>query len=136
MADLSITAASVVASAKAKINRDYNAGATIARGDAVYLSGSTWAVGNVTDAAALTYGTVGIALNDAASGQPLAVATYDPEFTPGATLTEGEIYVLSASGATAPEADLASGDNVVVLYAATDTTKAVLNPIVSGGTIA
>lgn len=138
MADLVITAASVVASSKARKDTTRKFGATVTAGVVVYLDGATdtWKVAAVTGVSAALTAQHGIAENGGASGQPAAVVLEDPEFTPGATLTEGVIYVLSAAGAISPSADLVSLDNVVILGAATNATKMVLKPIVSGGTVA
>lgn len=134
MADLSVTAANVIASNSAKRARGI-AGATITAGQPVYVD---TAASNVlkladNDASAATATIAGIALHGAASGQPLEYVTEDPDFTPGATLTTGTIYVASSTaGGIAPAADLASGDYPTVLFVAKSTSKAVMK-IVAGG---
>jgi hypothetical protein len=78
----------------------------------------------------------GIALNGAAVGQSVTVATSDPDFTPGATLVKGSRYYTSGTaGGIAPEADLAALDELTLLFVATSTTKAWLRPWNTGVTI-
>lgn len=130
MADLSITVGSVVASAQATIDRRYNAGATITQGQSVYLDASlTWQLADA-NASATTASVDGIALTSAASGQPLVVVTADPDFTPGATLAVGTIYVLSANaGKIAPSSDAITGWYPQVLFVANTSTKAIMTII-------
>ena len=139
MADLTITAASVLASANAIIERRYNFGATVTQGQAVYLDANTeWQLLDA-DAAATGNGVSnvrGIALVSGADGQPAIVALKDDDFTPGATLTVGASYYASGTaGGIAPAADLASGDYVVFLGVAKSTTKLNLNPTAAGAQV-
>ena len=133
MADLSITAANVLASGSAITVRGV-AGATIARGQAVYLDSadSKYKLADTNSATAAVRNVVGIALCDAANNQPIVICTEDADFTPGATLTAGERYYLSATaGGIMPSGDLASGDYPAFLFVATSATKAVFK-IVKG----
>lgn len=58
----------------------------------------------------------GVAVNGAAAGQPVAYAPAGTIVNMGATLTVGEIYVLSGTaGGVAPEADLSSGEQVCII---------------------
>jgi hypothetical protein len=137
MADLSITATSVSASNQATVRREYQFGATITAGQVVYLNTSNrWALfdsnvgsgvgANVTDLR-------GIALNNGSNTQPAAVCTADPDFTPGATLSNGVSYYGSPNaGAIAPIADLGAGNYPVFLGVAKSTTKLNLNPTAAG----
>lgn len=123
MADLTITAANVIAGSGASAARGI-AGATVTAGQSVYLDATTgkWklADNNSATAAARTPG--GLALNGAADGQPLAVHTAGP-VTIGATLTAGVAYYLSDTpGGICPVADLASGEYPTVIGIATSTT--------------
>lgn len=136
MADLSVTAANVVASANAVVLKQYNAGATIAAGDVVYLdSNNKW---QLMDANASATGndpanTRGIALGGAANNQPIAVVTKDSYFTPGATLSNGIAYYASPNaGKIAPVADLGAGNYPTVLGIARSTSILNLNPTASG----
>ena len=65
---------------------------------------------------------IGIALNGAANGQPLAYLTAGP-ITIGATLVAGTAYYLSDTpGGICPVADLTTGEYPVLLGLATSTT--------------
>lgn len=137
MADLSITAASVLASANCAPTRQYNAGATITQGQLVYLD-PTLSVWKLCDADAGTAGNnynsrIGIALVGASNNQPLDVAERDVYFTPGATLTNGIAYYASRNaGAICPVADVGSGNYATVVGIARSTTILNLNPTPSG----
>lgn len=129
MADLSITAANVVKYSNAT-TRTGTAGAAITAGDVLYLD-TTMKLAQAdtaTKAAA-----VGIALNDAASGQPV-VYLVSGGINPGATVAIGTVYVVSdnAAGAIAPVADLASEDYVTILGVGTTTSRIEVNINVSG----
>lgn len=133
--DITITAASVLASASATIVKQYLAGATITTGQAVYLgAASTWLL--IDSDAAVTGNelatTKGIALVSAASGQPMDVCVRDTDFTPGGTLTNGStVYTsVTAGGITLVVPD--ASDYPTVLGVAKSTTKMNLNPTSSG----
>lgn len=110
MADLSITAANVLSGAAAVILHG-TAGAAITAGQTAYLdtSSNTWKLADSNGAAALrTPG--GVALNNAAAGQPIALQK-DGEITIGATLTAGVTYYQSDTpGGICPVADVGSGE--------------------------
>lgn len=124
MADLTITAASVVAGANARIERG-TAGATITSGQVVYLDSATtgkWQLADADSATAAARAPHGIALNGAALNQPVAVQT-EGDITIGATLTAGTAYYLSDEpGGICPVADLATGDYVVLVGLAKSTS--------------
>lgn len=130
MADISITAASVVAGANAK-KRTGVAGATITAGQALYEDGASSNVLKLADAnaSAATAKCVGIALHGASSGQPITFVTEDDDFTPGGTLSlsaaaDSGVYVLSGTaGGLAPMDDLAAAMYPVILGVAKSTTK-------------
>jgi hypothetical protein len=142
MADLAVTAANVLASSAATIERLYNFGATVTTGQAVYLDETvtppTWKLLD-RDAAATGNELAtkkGIALNGGASGQPAAVCTKDTDFTPGATLTNGStIYSSDVAGGITSGDIPTTGDYPTVLMVAKSTTKANLNPTSSGAVI-
>lgn len=95
MADLTITAASVVAGSNA--TRDTGiAGETITAGKAVFLNAATnrWMLSDNNGTG--TREVKGIALNGASANQPLAVLK-DGDITIGATLVAGTDYWLSAT---------------------------------------
>lgn len=110
MADLSITAANVVAAAGATTAQG-TAGATITAGQAVYADAADSNKLKLADANAsvTTAGGVGIALHGASNGQPLTYIT-GGDLNPGATVVVGQTYILSATpGGIAPIPDIASG---------------------------
>lgn len=130
--DLSITAANVAASSGAQY-ADGTAGATITAGQAVYLdaSANTYKLADC-DATASTAAIGGIALNGASSGQPIKIQTAGT-ITIGATVTVGEIYVLSGTpGGIAPEGDLAQADRVVLVGVGVSSSQIALRLYNSG----
>jgi len=134
MSDLTITPPNVIASDQAKIQIG-TAGVAITAGQVLYGDAADidarrlmprlkLADANVSSDTAYV---VGIALNDASPGQPIFYVTEDDDFTPGATLTVGMIYVLSSTaGGIAPRTDLGAGHFPVTLFVATSATKAVM----------
>jgi hypothetical protein len=116
MADLTITAANVLAGSGAQFSTG-TAGATVTAGQPVYqdaTDSNKWkpADGNASLAAATV---IGIALHASLAGQPLKVQTLG-DITIGATVTVGGVYVLSATaGGIAPVADLASGNFTFII---------------------
>lgn len=122
MADLAITAANVLPGSNAVLDKTRNAGAAITAGQAVYLDSSNlWQLADANGAAALRQAT-GIAVNNAAANQPIAVQTAG-DITIGGTVTVGSVYVLSANaGGVAPVGDLASGWYTNVLGIGKSTT--------------
>lgn len=126
MADLSVTAANVVAAAGATINRG-PAGATITAGQQVYIDSS----GNVQLAKADTAAhaaSAGIALNGGAAGQPICYAS-GGNVNPGATVAVGTIYIASPNnaGGIAPIGDATTGTYMTVLGIGTTTSNILLN---------
>ena len=132
MADISVTAANV---ALVSGNQKHGtAGGTITAGMPVYLkSADSELYAAYCDVDAATATVVGIALNNASDGQPLSYAVPGSVVNMGATLTVGEIYVLSGTaGGVAPEADLASDDYVVILGVGITAANLKFSPIISG----
>jgi hypothetical protein len=123
MADLAITAASVLPGTGAKIVEG-TAGASVTAGQVVYLdsSANSYKLADCNSATAAVRSPAGIALHAASTGQPLAVATAGA-VTIGATLTAGVAYYLSGTpGGIRPVADNTTGDYPVILGIATSTT--------------
>ena len=122
MADLTITAASVAAGS-ASTTEHGTAGASITAGQVVYKDATTKRYGLAdNNGATATKAPVGIALNGAATGQPLAIIK-SGDITIGATMTAGVAYYLSDTpGGICPVADLASGETAILLGMATSTT--------------
>lgn len=136
MSDLSITAANVVKGTNA-VTENGTAGETITAGQPVYKSSTTnkymKADSNSGTAEAKT--ARGIALNGAASGQPLQILLKG-DVTIGATLTAGSRYYLSeTAGGIQPEADLGAGENVCLLGLAKSTTVLAVNIQAPGVTL-
>jgi hypothetical protein len=109
MADLTVTAASVLFTSGSKIAGI--AGATVTAGQAVYLDSVTNTLklaqcdGTAAEAAA-----VGIALHAAGTGQPLVYADQGSVINIGATTAKTTTYLVSATaGGVAPQADIVTG---------------------------
>lgn len=123
-ADLSVTAANVVAGSNASVDRVGIAGETITAGQFVYLSSTTgkYMKADADGASAEIRTPKGVALNGASDGQPLAIAR-GGDVTIGATLTAGTAYYLSGTaGGIAPVADVGAGEYVVLLGLAKSTS--------------
>lgn len=136
MADLTITAASVVADSGAS-RVVGQAGETIAAGKTVYLSAVTkkWMLADSNSVVSGANKAGGIALNGAALNQPVSVAT-SGDITIGATLTAGSVYALSETpGGIQPTTDLGSGENVCVLGVAKSASVLALSIQAPGVTL-
>lgn len=123
-ADLSITATSVVPSANAII-RNAVAGAVITAGKMVYKSSTDnkLYLADGDSASAGTRDCVGIAVTTAGIGAPCYFVIEDPALVIGATVTNGTIYVLSATaGGIAPAADLTTGWYATIVAVGTSST--------------
>jgi len=134
MTDLVVTAANVIKGADAMIEHG-TAGATITAGQPVYLDETTGKF-LLSDNNATGKKTVrGIALNGAAANQPLTIQRKG-DITIGGTLTAGSRYYLSdTAGGIIPEADLASGMDVVQLGLAKSASVLVLDVQTPGVTL-
>ncbi|MCV9965461.1 hypothetical protein OIU34_26640 [Pararhizobium sp. BT-229] len=128
MANLTITAASVVAGANAAIEGG-TAGEAITAGQAVYKSSTTkkWMLADSNSATAEARQATGIALNAASLNQPIDVQK-GGDITIGATLVPGTAYYLSDTpGAICPLADVGSGEYVCLLGLAKTTAVLALD---------
>lgn len=137
MADLSITAANVLSGAGAQIAFG-KAGAAVTAGQTVYQdpADQRFKLADCDNASAAVRAVSGIALNNAANGQPLAVQ-YDGEITLGAVLTAGVTYYLSPNpGGIAPIADILSGDYPTVIGVAESTSVLRLGILAAGVALA
>lgn len=124
MADLSITAANVVAQGNASIDFSRKAGATVAAGDMVYVEAASgkYKLADADSATQEVQETSGMALNGAADGQPVAVCT-GGDVALGSVLTAGARYYLSSTaGKVQPEADLSSGEEINLVGLAKSAT--------------
>lgn len=127
MADLSITAADVAL--VDGVTRHGTAGATIAAGDAVRVTGGEVLL--ASDASAAAAACTGVALNAASDGQPVAYqesGTIDM----GATVAVGKVYVLSTDGGIAPVDDIATGEYITVIGVGVTTANIKLGLNASG----
>lgn len=123
MADLTITAASVVAGSNAS-KREALASVTITAGQAVYVVDATkkLALADSDSATAEVRRADGIALNSAAVNQPVSYQI-SGDITIGATLTAGATYFLSNTpGGICPDADVGAAEYVCQLGIAKSTT--------------
>ena len=126
MVDLVITPASVLASSNSVVLSGI-AGAAITAGQSVSRASSGNFVLADNNAAAPANSAVGVALNNAAAGQPVDVQA-GGDITIGATMIKGAAYYLSATaGGISPFADLAAGQGVSLLGVAKSTTELVLS---------
>ncbi len=128
MADLSITAASVIPGANAVIEHG-TAGETITAGQAVYKDTATgkYMKADANSATAAGRQARGIALNGASDGQPLTIQR-SGDITLGAVLTPGTDYYLSDTpGGIAPRADIGAGEYVCLLGLAKTTSVLALD---------
>jgi hypothetical protein len=133
MADLTITAASVVAGANAETKR-VNLATTVTAGKAVYLDSSDgkYHLADANSGTSDARNASGICLTGGANGQPGIIQTKG-EITIGATMTAGLAYFLSnTGGGICPYADLTTGDYVCFLGIAKSTTVLILDPIFTG----
>jgi len=135
MAAISITAASVIASAAATHRKEYTFAATVTAGQLVYLNGSSqWALVDTDGGLGTGINDLrGIAANGGAINQPADVITDDPDFTFGGTLSNGlAIYGFTTAGAIS-FADIPAANAYPVLVGlAKSTTKGILRPMASG----
>lgn len=121
MADLSVTAADVVAVSGSTVTEDGTAGATITAGQVVYKDTTDSNKLKLADASAeATAAVCGVAMHGATSGQPLKYAVAGS--LTFSTMTVGETYQVSATaGAIAPVADISTNYVSFVGYASTAT---------------
>lgn len=132
MADVSITATSVLKGATAVTNSG-TAGGAVTAGQPIYSDSSDGKKLKSADAdAEASAEAIGIALHAAENGQPLVYAISGIVGL-GAVMTQGEVYVVSATaGGIAPQSDLVSGDYVTVLGVAASTSNLDLSIEASG----
>lgn len=123
MADVSVTAASVVKTANTAISEGI-AGGTVTAGMPVYIDTTDSSKLKAADCdVQATSVAAGIALHGASAGQPLKYAT-SGNLTFNAGFTVGVVYVVSTTaGGIAPDTDLVSGDYVTILGIATTTSN-------------
>jgi hypothetical protein len=133
MADLAITAANVVRGTGSKVETGV-AGAAIIAGKTVYKdpTDDKYRLADADSTTAAVRATRGIALNDAAANQPLAVHT-EGRLVMGAAVAVGTIYVQSdVAGGIRPSADNASGDFVTIIGVGVSATEIDVRIFASG----
>lgn len=136
MADLSITAASVLKSASGTQSIGTIAAATtVTAGKALYqLANGTYGLADSNGSSpANTF--AGIALTGGGAGQPVLFCGADAGgFTLGATVTVGATIYLSntAGGLTETYADVASSSTVIAVGVAVTASTINLTPVVGG----
>ena len=116
MADLTITPANVTPRGGAPILRG-TAGAAITAGQTVYLdpADGRYKLADCDSATAAARTPAGIAINGAATGQPISVQN-GGEANVGAILTPGATYYCSPNpGGICPLADILTGDFPVII---------------------
>lgn len=115
MADISITAANVVAGSNSTREQG-TAGAAITAGQWVYRDANgKYQLADSNSGTALARTPRGVALNNAAANQPLTIAK-GGDVTIGGTLTAGVAYYLSDTpGGMCPVADVGSGEYSCIL---------------------
>ena len=134
MADLTVTAANVVAPSGQENIRTGTAGEAITAGQAVYLDATDSnkvkrSDANLSSAAAAA---VGVALTGAATGEPVVYAV-GGDYDSGATTVKGTVYIASANaGGIAPASDAAAGWFITVLGVASSTSNITLKPNATG----
>jgi hypothetical protein len=136
MADLTITAANVVADPAAHLAYG-KAGVAITAGQVVYFDtpSNSYKLADDNSATAAARSPDGIATNGAAVGQTLGVAK-SGRITIGATLAPGTSYYLSKNaGGICPFADLGTGEYASSLGIATSTTVLKLDIQESGAAL-
>lgn len=133
MADLSITAGSVIAGANATTEAGL-AGAAITAGQVVYKDSTTgkYLLADADSATAAARTGRGIALNGASDGQPLKIQMAG-DITIGATLTANTAYYLSSgAGSIGVLADVGSGEYMQLIGIAKSTTVMTLSMLATG----
>jgi hypothetical protein len=128
MADLTITAASVVAGSNANVERG-SFGEAVTAGQAVYKSPTTskYMRADSNSVTPQARDALGIALNGGALDQPAEIQK-SGRITLGATLTAGTDYYLSDTpGGICPRADVGTGEYVCLLGLAESTSVLDLN---------
>lgn len=134
MADLTITAANVVAGANAATEQGI-AGAAITAGQVVYRDPSTgkYLLADSNSATAAARAPRGIALHAASNNQPLMILTAG-EITIGATLspTAPAYYLSDTPGGICPLADIGSGEYISQIGLALSTTVLLVRIVSTG----
>jgi len=134
-ADISITPASVIPSAKARFSQQ-TAGVTITAGQVVYLDTVSGTVKLAKANVASPVNSVfGIAATNASANQPVVIITSDPALAIGGTVASGATVWLSGTntgGETSTFADLVTGWTIIVLGVGNGSNSINFNPLTGG----
>jgi hypothetical protein len=134
-ADISITAANVVPSSKARLSTQ-TAGATITAGQVVYLDPVSGTVKlSKANVASPVNSVFGIAATNASANQPVVIITSDPALAIGGTIASGGTVWMSgtnAGGMTSTFADLVTGWTIIVLGVGNGSNAINFNPLAGG----
>lgn len=125
MADLTVTAANVIAADDASVKHGQRIGEAFAAGKLVYYDTATksWKLADSNSATAAAKAATGLSLTGGGVGQFCSILT-GGDVNPGATLTAGLDYYLSDTpGGICPRADVGSGENIVSVGFATSTSN-------------
>lgn len=135
MAELSITAASVLAASGSETTNG-TSGATLTAGMAVYRDANNRYQKSLANAVGAAADVDGIVLNGASNGQPVQIVRTGANLNLGATLTVGQTYVVSnnTAGAIMPVSDLASTHVPIILGIANAANNIKLSFVI--GTVA
>jgi hypothetical protein len=131
MADIAITATAFIPSANATVIQGI-AGATLTRGQPVYLDSVSGTYKLYVGTSVTTDGLAGLVCEDVASGQPCLILTKDPALVLGGTLVTGDTVWTSVSGLTKTFADLVSTWRIWVAGVATSSTVMNFLPVKGG----
>jgi hypothetical protein len=137
LADLTITATSVVKGTGAQLDYTRVFGETVTAGMPVYLKesdGKYWK--SQSDGTSAEAEALGIAINGGAAGQPAVVQT-GGQLTIGATVAAGVFYYVSnTAGGICPVADLGTADYVTAICYGISTSVVVVLPVATGVVLA
>lgn len=135
MAEVTVTAANVTGPSGIENIRVGTAGATITRGQLLYIDTADSNKLKLTDANAseLAATIAGVALTPSTDGNPVVYAV-SGDYNCGGTVTKGAVLVASATtaGSIAEESDLASGWYTSILGVASSTSNITIKIFNSG----
>jgi len=134
LAEITITASAVAPIANSTIQAEYNAGATIAAGQFVYIDTANSNVLKLAqgDGTTLESTVAGMALSSGSTGQPIKIAI-GGTVTIGAVVAAGVFYFLSSTaGNMELFTDVASTEKTVLVGFATTTSILDLRIIITG----
>lgn len=136
-ADLTVTAANVKLVDNVSNVRRVQFGEAVTQGQALYKKAADgkYYKADADSATAEVTEAEGIAVTPGSTGE-YGYVIFEGKVNIGATLTVGEIYVLSdVAGGVRPEADNGSGDTVVILGVATTTSQLWFVPFATGADV-